>query len=267
MMQRTITVSNQHIYYRVSGTGDPVVLVHGFGEDGSVWENQVTALQGAYQVIVPDLPGSGASGLTNDVSMEGMAGVLKAILDDMGIQQCVMIGHSMGGYVTLAFAEKYPGVLQAFGLFHSTAYADNEEKIAARRRGIQFIREQGPQKFLEQSIKNLFSEDFKNQHPEIVKEYIARFTNFSAESLVSYYEAMIKRPDRTEVLRKFSGPVLFIIGVHDNAVSPEQGMEQSHLPRLAYVHILKHSGHMGMIEEAVESTAFLQQFLKNCKMP
>ena len=266
-MQRTITVSNQNICYRVSGTGSPVMLVHGFGEDGTIWERQVKVLQDAFQLIVPDLPGSGASELTDDVSMEGMAAVLKAILDDMGIEQCVMIGHSMGGYVTLAFAEKYPGVLQAFGLFHSTAYADSEEKIAARRRGIQFIREQGPQKFLEQSIRNLFSEGFRNQHPEVVKEYIARYTNFPAESLVSYYEAMIKRPDRTDVLRKFPEPVLFIIGVHDNAVSPEQGMEQSHIPRLAYVRVLKHSGHMGMIEEAAESTAFLQQFLTNCKMP
>ena len=120
------------------------MLVHGFGEDSRVWENQEAVLQQHFKLIIPDLPGSGKSALTEDVSMEGMARVLKEILDDLAIGSCIMIGHSMGGYITLAFAEKYPASLIAFGLFHSSAYADNEEKKTARRRGIEFIREQGP---------------------------------------------------------------------------------------------------------------------------
>jgi pimeloyl-ACP methyl ester carboxylesterase len=150
-MQRTLMVNDHAIGYRVVGNGSPVMLVHGFGEDGRVWENQEEVLQKNFQLIIPDLPGSGQSAATEDLSMEGMARVLKLVLDDAGIESCIMIGHSMGGYITLAFAEFFPKMLKAFGLFHSTAYADNEDKKTARRRGIEFILEQGPVKFLEQS--------------------------------------------------------------------------------------------------------------------
>lgn len=262
-MQRTLMAEDHAISYRVSGNGYPVMLVHGFGEDGRVWEKQEAVLEKNFRLIIPDLPGSGQSDAIQDLSMEGMARVLKLILDELAIDTCIMIGHSMGGYITLAFAGLFPKRLQAIGLFHSTAYADNEEKKTARRRGIEFILNQGPAKFLEQSTRNLFSEEFKKKNPVEVQDFIDRFTNFPAQSLVSYYEAMMQRPDRTAVLKEFTGPVLFIIGKYDNAISPEQVLEQCHLPRLAYIQLLMHSGHLGMIEEAAASTGFLEKFLKD----
>ncbi len=262
-MERIVVINEQPVLCRITGTGAPVLLVHGFGEDGSIWEKQVPVLEKKYQLIIPDLPGSGRSALTADVSMEALAEVLKQILDALQIPACVLIGHSMGGYVALAFAEKYPDRLKALGLFHSSALADNEEKIVVRRRGIEFIHEHGPDKFLEQSTRNLFSDEFKLQHPDTVQEIIDRFTNFLPQSLVSYYEAMIRRPDRTAVLKKLGKPVLFIMGEYDKAVPLEQCLPQSYLPQLCYMHILKHSGHMGMLEEAVTSTGFMGDFLLN----
>jgi Predicted hydrolases or acyltransferases (alpha/beta hydrolase superfamily) len=260
-MQRTLMVNNQSISYQVSGSGSAVMLLHGFGEDSRVWEGVAPVLEKNFRLIIPDLPGSGQSGLTDDVSMEGMAHVMRQVLDDAGVDTCAMVGHSMGGYVTLAFAELYPQRLKAFGLFHSSAYADGEEKKAARRRGIAFIGENGPVKFLEQANRNLFSEEFRKKNPAVVQDFIDRFTNFPAQSLVRYYEAMMQRPDRTRVLREFTGPVMFIIGKYDNAVPADQVLEQCHLPRLAYIQLLMHSGHLGMIEEAATSTAFLEKFL------
>jgi pimeloyl-ACP methyl ester carboxylesterase len=265
-MQRTLMADDHAISYRILGNGYPVMLVHGFGEDARVWEKQEAVLEKNFQLIIPDLPGSGKSDSTEDMSMEGMARVLNGILDDAGIESCIMIGHSMGGYITLAFAELFPGKLKAFGLFHSTAYADNEEKKTARRRGIEFIQEQGPEKFLEQSTRNLFSEEFRKKNPAEVQEFVDRFTNFPAQSLVNYYEAMMQRPDRTRVLKEFTGPVMFIIGKHDTAILPDQVLEQCHLPRLAYIQLLMHSGHLGMIEETATSTGFLEKFLKDCAM-
>src|SRR5437667_131939 len=81
---------------------------------------------------IPELPGSGRSDMIDDMSIEGMDEAIHAIIDLEKKEKCIIIGHSMGGYITLAFAEKYPGYLSAFGLFHSTAYPDSEEKIAAR---------------------------------------------------------------------------------------------------------------------------------------
>ena len=266
-MQRTLMVDDHAISYRVIGEGSPVMLVHGFGEDSRVWEKQEAVLEKHFRLILPDLPGSGESEMTEDVSMEAMARVLKQILDQLEIDTCIVVGHSMGGYIALAFAELFPGSLSALGLFHSTAYADNEEKKTARRRGIEFIQEQGPAKFLEQSTRNLFSEESRKKNPAEVQEFVDRFTNFLAQSLVSYYEAMMQRPDRTKVLKEFAGPVMFIMGKHDTAIPPDQVLEQSHLPRLAYIQLLMHSGHLGMIEEEELSTGFLEKFLKDCTMP
>lgn len=117
-----------------------MVLLHGFGEDSQIWNTQVSFLQEHCQLLVPDLPGSGKSLLltnknnaSNVVSIEDYADVIAALLAAEKITSSIMLGHSMGGYITLAFAEKYPDKLQSFGLVHSTAFADNEEKSHARQ--------------------------------------------------------------------------------------------------------------------------------------
>jgi pimeloyl-ACP methyl ester carboxylesterase len=107
----------------------------------------------------------------------------------------------------------------------------------------------------------LFSPAFKLDHPEVVEEIIERYSNFSGDSLVQYYEAMMDRPDRTDILKKSIYPVLFIAGEHDTAIPLDHVMQQSHLPSLSYIHVLKHSGHMGMLEEQELSNQFLREFL------
>ncbi len=145
-MHKEFLYQTKKIFYRSEGSGKPVVFIHGFGEDEGVWKNQVEFLKDnlsadetGFKLIIPDLPGSGKSEMIDDMSIEGMAEVIKAILDDSlqkentkisestkvlplgeDLSGAVLIGHSMGGYITLAFAEKYPEYLKAFGLFHST---------------------------------------------------------------------------------------------------------------------------------------------------
>jgi len=106
-MNKEISIDGKKIFYRVFGRGKPVLFVHGFGETGSVWHHQIEFLENRFQLIVPDLPGSGQSAIIDDMSMEGMAGIMKNILDGEAIRDPVVIGHSMGGYITLALAEKY----------------------------------------------------------------------------------------------------------------------------------------------------------------
>ena len=147
-MNKEIQITGKKISYRVIGEGNPVMLVHGFGEDGTVWNNQVDFLKDKFRIIIPDLPGSGKSELIENSSLEDMAEVLHQIIHEEDIDHCVMIGHSMGGYITLAFAEMYWNHLTAFGLFHSSAYADSKEKITTRQKGIEFINEHGAFAFL-----------------------------------------------------------------------------------------------------------------------
>jgi pimeloyl-ACP methyl ester carboxylesterase len=261
--EKFIDINGHALFYRVTGTGKPVVLLHGFAEDGTIWQHQVEALQQHYRLIVPDLPGSGRSGMSQDMSMEGLAAAVHQIIDDElpGNETFVMIGHSMGGYITLAFAEKYPERLKGIGLFHSTAYADSDEKKATRQKGIEFMLQHGSALFIQQTTPNLFSPIFKGEHPEVIEEIIERYSNFSNETLVQYYKSMMDRPDRTNILKKSTWPVLLIAGEHDTAIPVGHVMQQSYLPSLSYIHLLKHSGHMGMLEEQELSNRFLANFL------
>lgn len=260
-MIKQIQFEGKRIVYLITGIGKPVILIHGFGEKAEVWNNQVEFLKDKYQLIIPDLPGSGQSEMIDDMSMEGMAEAIRYIMLKENIKSCPVIGHSMGGYIILALAEKYPGLVSAFGLFHSSAFADSEEKKATRRKGIEFIQQHGAFEFLKTATPNLFSPLTKDERPELIDKQVAGLDNFLPSSLVSYYEAMMKRPDRTDILRNTTVPVLFIMGKYDVAVPVEDGLKQCHLPGKSYIHILHNSGHMGMLEEPGNSNLILDKFL------
>ncbi|MEO8819826.1 MAG: alpha/beta hydrolase, partial [Ginsengibacter sp.] len=167
---------------------------------------------------------------------------------------------SMGGYITLAFAEKYSQLLNSFGLFHSSAFSDTDEKIAVRRKGISFIEKNGAEAFLKTLIPNLFSEETKNHKPELIEQLFNIAKNISAEALIQYYEAMIKRPDRVSVLESFEKPVLFMIGKHDTVIPIQAALDQCKIPAISTIHILQHSGHVGMWEEEELSNGYLKNF-------
>jgi pimeloyl-ACP methyl ester carboxylesterase len=262
MTEHQFRYQDKSIFYRTSGEGLLVLLLHGFGEDGTVWKNQFDALPGV-KIVVPDLPGSGRSEAIADMSMEGLAGVLSALVQEItsSEEKIVLIGHSMGGYIALAFAEKYPQKLSGLGLFHSSAFADSEEKKETRQKAITFIRDNGGAAFLKTAIPKLYAPATQENKAHLVEDHISSTHNFSDAALVSYYESMIKRPDRTAVLKSASVPVLMILGKFDTAIPFEDGLKQTHMPDLSYIHVLEKAGHMGMIEMSQESNKILQDFI------
>ncbi|HEY4336540.1 MAG TPA: alpha/beta hydrolase [Puia sp.] len=265
-MDKLLTLDGRTLFYREEGSGLPVLLLHGFAEDGQIWDELVPRLRRDCRLLIPDLPGSGRSALLpGEPSIDALADTIKMFVDQLSLDACVLIGHSMGGYISLAFAEKYPQQLKAFGFFHSTAYADSEEKRAARRKGIDFIRQHGAAPFIRQSTPNLFAAGTLEQRPSLVEDTIQRYSGFSAESLVYYYEAMIRRPDRVHVLQEFAGPVLFLMGAADLVVPYEQALKQCHEPAISVIHTLDHSGHMGMLEEPERAGDGIESFLNFVK--
>jgi pimeloyl-ACP methyl ester carboxylesterase len=246
--------------YRASGSGPAVVLLHGFGEDGEVWTDQRDCFPGC-RLLIPDLPGSGLSAMRSDMSLEALADALLPVLDVESVSTFTLIGHSMGGYIALAFAERYPGRLAGLGLFHSSAFADSEEKKETRRKGIDFIESNGANAFLRTSIPNLFSAATKRAKPELVAGQVRRNEDFTDAALVAYYRSMMERADRTEVLRTIPVPVLFVLGREDGAVPISDGLQQCYLPARAQVEILEESGHMGMMEEAGKANQMLNSFV------
>ena len=271
MHEKEVTLKGKRLYYRTIGQGHSVVLLHGFGEDSTVWKNQIDAMH-EYKLIIPDLPGTGKSEMIDDMSMEGLAEAIKEMIVHETASlfykegepgSIIMIGHSMGGYITLSFVEKYHQMLKGFGLFHSTAYADSEEKIQTRRKGIEFINQHGAFEFLRTTTPNLYAPITKKEKPHLIKEHIDSLYNFSGAAIVSYYMSMIGRPDRTELLKNTHLPVLFIFGKHDTIVPLKDGLEQCFLPNLSYIHILENSAHMGMIEEAKKANEYLLAYLNS----
>ena len=274
MQLKTLLYQSSEIYYRVTGNGKPVVLIHGFGEDGEIWKEQAEFLKTKYRLIIPDLPGSGRSGLIPDMSIEGMAEVIKAISEielpgqpPQG-EEGAFFGHSMGGYITLALAEKYPDTLGAFGLVHSSAFPDSEEKKQARLKSIEFIKKNGGHKFLKTSIPGLFRGQSTVNCPhsavgsrEKMDALIEKSKQFTTEALVQYYQAMYNRPCRTAVLKNFKGPILFIMGVHDIAAPFRECLQQCYLPNQSHVHILRDCAHMGMLEDPEKVNRALANFL------
>jgi pimeloyl-ACP methyl ester carboxylesterase len=261
-MLKTLTLPHVNLAYEDSGSGPVVVFLHGFAEDGTVWKHQAAALVDTHRVLVPDFPGSGLSPLGHHPpSMESLAELVYALLIHERIEQCCMIGHSMGGYVTLAFAEAYPHLLKGYGLFHSTAYPDTEEKKQARRKGIAFIRDNGVVPFVKQSTPNLFSEAFKQAHAEEVGALLQRNAVFTPETLIGYYEAMILRPDRTAILAQSKVPVLFICGAQDMVIPMKDSLQMAAMPFMGFVTVLENAGHMGMWEEAPKANEAIVEYL------
>ena len=249
MQQKTLPYQSSKIFYRIVGKGKPLVLIHGFGEDGDIWQQQIEFLKAHFLLIIPDLPGSGKSELIEDMSMESMAELIAAILIEEKITTFSVAGHSMGGYITLALAEKYPGLISSFALVHSSAFADSEEKKLNRRKSIEFVQSNGAYAFLKTAIPGLFTESWSAKNKEAINALVEKSKAFSNEAIIQYYQAMINRPDRTAVLKNFGKTIFFIIGEHDKVVPFEQSLQQCYLPGQSHVHILRNSAHMGMWEE------------------
>lgn len=260
MQPGLIELNGSSFYYRSYGEGPCVVLVHGFGEDGRIWEPMAAQLTGC-RILVPDLPGSGRSEMTADMSMEGMAQSLHGMLQQENVSSCILIGHSMGGYISLAFLERYPQMVTGTGLFHSSTFADSEEKKATRQKGIAFIREHGAFRFQETTIPNLYAPQTRETRKELVQQHIDSVRDVTAEALIAYYRAMMARPDRTNLLRQNKIPWLFVLGRYDNAFPVSDSLQQAHQPARTQVHLLEASGHMGMMEEPEQSLNLLQTFI------
>ena len=268
---RNAGIAEHEINYVVEGKGIPIVFIHGFCEDLSVWDEFIAAFlppprtQNENKIIRIDLPGFGGSAPVEGVTIEYIADCVKAVLDHLQVIQCVMIGHSMGGYVSLAFAKKHASYLLGLGMFHSHPYADTEAKKEGRRKSIEFIHKNGHILFVKQLVPKLFAPAFASSNNFLVNKMIHRASSFSAKGIIEGLNAMINRPDNSEVLKKIKCPVMFIIGKEDVLVPFELSIEQTALPNVSYIHVLEKVGHMGMYEARKETQRWIKNFVEFCK--
>ncbi|MCF0058512.1 alpha/beta fold hydrolase [Dyadobacter sp. CY356] len=233
-----------------------LVLLHGHGVDDSIWDSVDALLNEYYTVVRPNI-----SLFTFCKTVEEYADELHRFLTTAVIEKCTLIGHSMGGYIALAFAEKYPEMLEGFGLFHSTAYADDESKKHQRNQTIDMLRNYGTEMFVKNTVGNLYGDRFKELYPEKLKEHVARFGKIPTEALITGINAMRDREDRTAVLATMPFPVLFIIGMQDKLIPFESCISLSDYPKQSYPFILAEAGHMGMVERPDASARMISWYM------
>ncbi len=251
--------------YNDRGNGYPIVLIHGFCEDKTIWKYCEEGLAKSYRVLSIDLPGFGESRLEeSEVSMEFFAEKINEFLEGLKIDKCILIGHSLGGYVGLAFAEKYEIKLDGLGLFHSTAFEDAEDKKDNRLKAIEFIQKHGVKQFAESFVPPLFSLKNRDLYKEEIAELVKVASASSEIGVVETTKAMRVRKERIQVLKRVEVPVLFMVGKLDGAVPLEKSLEQCYLPKHSIVHFLEGVGHMGMIENKALTESILVHFANLC---
>jgi pimeloyl-ACP methyl ester carboxylesterase len=254
---------NSSLSYNDTGSGLPLVLIHGFCESKELWKDFEEKFSADYRVITPDLPGFGASPLKRkEINMRYMAEAVHELLVSLNIEKCVMVGHSLGGYVTLAFAEKYENMLHGIGLFHSSAFPDSLEKKKSRNKTIEFIEKHGAEAFAASFVSPLFYPANRERLKSEIEFLTKIAASTSAESIIAATKAMRDRKNRTEVLKNIKAPVLFIIGEDDPAIPLDASLEMCDMPGRAVKHILSQTGHIGMYEKKEETLNIVGEFLR-----
>jgi len=262
IMEKIIPFEKGELCYTVSGEGPVVVLLHGFLEDQHIWNSFSRELSANNKVITIDLPGFGKSSIFNDIhSMALMANAVYYILIEENIDRCVMVGHSMGGYVALAFAEMYPDKLSGIVLFHSHASSDDEEAKTNRDRTISIIKSDHSG-FIRSFIPLLFAEQNVEQFDKEINKLKTIAQKGSSEGVIAALAGMRDRKDQTSLLKNLDIPVLFIIGKQDSRIPVKKIMAQLELPQNCEALLLDGVGHMGFIEAEALTFNALEHFVE-----
>ncbi len=247
-MEKWIAFEKGKINYTVQGDGPAVVLLHGFLEDLTIWQSFAEKLAAKFKVIAIDLPGFGKTSTFDKIhSMPYMANTVYSVLADEGVDKCIMVGHSMGGYVTLSFAMNYPDKLSGLVLFHSQAAADTEEGKINRERTIEIVKGDH-YSFIHSFIPSLFAEENVEKYAEEIEALRKISEKNSIEGIVAALAGMRDRPDYLEMLAAIDIPVFFIIGKKDSRIDINIILDQLTIPQNCEALILDGIGHMGFIE-------------------
>jgi pimeloyl-ACP methyl ester carboxylesterase len=261
-----IIYQQSKVAFQQIGQGHPLVLLHGFCEDSTMWAEFIPLLSKKYRILTIDLSGFGKSDLLPNGTITEMSEAVVAVLAELAIPKCTIIGHSMGGYVALEFAKKYPNQLQGLGLFHSHPFLDSPERIINRKKTISFIQRHGVAPFASQFVRNLFAKPFVKNNPMLIEELVHHTSAHHTDAVIAASYAMINRLDHTQTLQQLTCPVLFIIGQQDAAVPYSFSLAQTSLPACSSVHILPQIGHLGTLEAPHQTATIINQFLDFCTL-
>lgn len=254
---------NTNVHFTSIGKGKAVVLVHGFLENSSMWQETAKELSKKNRVICIDLLGHGKTGNLGYIhSMEDQANMVKVILNHLRLRKYVFIGHSMGGYVALSFAKIFPSTIKGLCLMNSTALPDSEEKKLNRDRAIKAVK-QNHKTFVRIAIPMLFSE--KNR--KIFTNKIAQITNealqMSTQGIIAALEGMKIRKNQTSIYKTSKFPIQLIVGKQDPTLDYDTAISQTKNTNIKVIEFP--DGHMSHVENKNELNSTLASFIKTLK--
>lgn len=257
---KTTTFKNTTIAYSDFGKGTAVVLLHGFLENSSMWEHFVLELSKKYRIITIDLLGHGQTESLGYIhTMEDNADVVFSVLSELKIRKAILAGHSMGGYVALAFAELYPDYVKGIALINSTSVADSEERKLNRDRAILAVKKDYSS-FVRLSIANLFSEGNRERLSDKIEQVKTEALKTPLQGIVAALEGMKIRKDREVLLHFGPYPILLVLGRKDPVLNYDDSLSQIENTRVQLITFP--DGHMSHIENKEALTETLQNFLK-----
>ena len=256
----TIKFKTHRVSYKDEGNEKAIVLLHGFMESLHIWDDFTDVLSKSFRVVRVDLPGHGGTSVMGEVhTMALMAEVVKTVLDALKIDKCVMVGHSMGGYVALEFAKQFPDLLAGFCLFHSHAAADNAEAKENRRRTINIVK-LNRAGFIQQFIPELFAKSNVEKFAGEIQNLQNQSANTSG--IIAALQGMKERAGNLGLLINTKLPVLFIAGKDDSRIPIQNIMAQAILPSHSEMLILGGVGHIGFVEAKKETLGMIEGFVK-----
>ena len=257
---KQIIYKNTKISFTDQGKGTAVVLLHGFLENKTMWDKYVSALSKNHRVITIDLLGHGETECLGYVhTMEDQADMIFAVLISLRIRKIVLVGHSMGGYVALAFAELYPDNVKGLFLLNSTSRADSDERKINRDRAIKAVK-QNYTNFVRISISNLFSEDNREVLAKEIEKVKLEALKTPLQGIVASLEGMKIRKDREVLLHFAPFPIQLVLGKKDGVLIYDDTVDQIEGTKVELTTFP--DGHMSHIENEKELKIVLLEFLK-----
>jgi pimeloyl-ACP methyl ester carboxylesterase len=253
----------RRICYTDSGEGAVVVLLHGYLESSEVWNGFYEKLASEFRVISVDLPGHGLSDIYDEVhSMEFMATVIKELLESLNIKKGFITGHSLGGYVALAFVELFPEYLSGYCLFHSHPLPDSPEAIEKRIREIVIVRAGKKHLMYPDNVERMFAPSNLEKYSEALRRSKEIASRLPGDGIIAVLSGMMQRPSRLGVMEEGKVPCLWILGSMDSYIPCDLIQSKVKLPQNATVVVLEDSGHLGFIEEEDNSVDVITKFVK-----
>lgn len=263
---RTLKIDGQTVHYRDEGRQNrhTLVLLHGFMANLDVWTSYVLSYMNELRIITIDLPGHGLSDNFSDIhTMDLMADIVHEVLLETGVEECVMVGHSMGGYVSLAFADLFPHMLRGLGLINSHAMADSEQARRHRLDMCDYALE-NRSGYIIDFIPQLFDSSARDTFQRDISELVTQCLNTTERALCAAQRGMADRPARLDVLQRLDVPTYFVFGKNDPRIPIELAVTHTLMARRPESLLLENVAHMAFLERREYLKPRLLAFVRNC---